>query len=136
MFRADHDAGVRVHLAIQSDDEFDPEHVERLTRQLRAELTDLDVEFVGLKSALPAPDNAKGTDPVTLGALIVALSASSGVFTALIETLRDWLDRHSGRHRISMTIDDDSIELERASDAQQQALLDAYLRRHTTGLAD
>jgi hypothetical protein len=30
---------------------------------------------------------------VALGAIVVALSASGGVFTALIETLRDWLNR-------------------------------------------
>jgi uncharacterized caspase-like protein len=42
----------------------------------------------------------------------------------LVGTLRDWLDRQSGRHRISVTIDGDTIELDRASAAQRQELLE------------
>jgi hypothetical protein len=106
-----------------------------LARRLRAELAELDVESLALAAAGTAPDGAKGADAVTLGALVVALSASGGVFTALIELLRDWLGRQSARHRISVTIDGDTIELERASAGQQQALLDAYVQRHTGGQA-
>jgi hypothetical protein len=65
--------------------------------------------------------------------LVVAFSASGGVFTTLVGTLRDWLDRQSGRHRISVTIDGDTIELDRASAAQRQQLLDAFVRRHSGG---
>ncbi|MBP2056371.1 hypothetical protein J2Z21_009389 [Streptomyces griseochromogenes] len=120
-------------LSIAFDPELDPEPAERLTRQLRAEIAELDIESVGPAHAEAAPDGAKGTDAVTLGAVVVALSASSGVFTTLIETLRDWLSRHSARHRISLTIDGDTIELERASAAERQELIDAYVRRHTGG---
>ena len=129
----DADAGgiVNVLLVLEPDPELDPEACERLTRWLRSELAELDVESVGLAAGGTVPDGAKGTDPVTLGAVIVALSASGGVFTGLIETLRDWLGRHSGRHRISVTIDGDTIELERASSAQQRELVNAYLRRHS-----
>ncbi|MEW2161350.1 hypothetical protein AB0950_40215 [Streptomyces sp. NPDC007189] len=118
-------------LSIAFDPEFDPESAERLTRQLRAEIAELDVESIAHAPAGASPDGAKGSDAVTLGAVVVALSASSGVFTTLIETLRDWLGRHSARHRISLTIDGDSIELERASAAERQELIDAYVRRHT-----
>jgi len=130
---ADIDAGdvVSVLLVLKPDPELDSEAGERLTRQLRAELAELDIESVGFASSGAAPDGAKGTDPVTLGAIIVALSVSGGVFTALIETLRDWLGRYSRRHRISVTIDGDTLELERATAGQQRALVDAYLRRHS-----
>lgn len=122
---------VSVLLVLEPDPELDSEAGERLTRQLRAELAELDIESVGFASSEAAPDGAKGTDPVTLGAIIVALSASGGVFTALIETVRDWLGRHSRRHRISVTIDGDTLELERATAGQQRELVDAYLRRHS-----
>ncbi len=111
--------------------ELDSEAGERLTRQLRAELAELDVESADLAVGGIAPEGAKGTDPVTVGAIIVALSASGGVFTALIETVRDWLGRHGRRHRISVTIDGDTLELERATIGQQRELVDAYLRRHS-----
>jgi hypothetical protein len=103
---------------------------ERLLRQLRSELRELDVESVTTEPGGPAPDDAKG-DALTAGALIVALSASGGVFVSLITTLQDWLGRHSGRHRISVTIDGDTIELERARPEQQRALVEAFVLRHS-----
>ncbi|MFF3324544.1 hypothetical protein [Streptomyces sp. NPDC002889] len=122
---------LNVLLAILPDPELDQEVAERLARQLRSEIIELDVESVCPASHAPVPDGAKGTDAVTLGAIVVALSASGGVFTALVETVRDWLGRSSARHRVSLTIDGDTIELERASVAERRDLIDAYIRRHT-----
>jgi Effector Associated Constant Component 1 len=119
-------------LVVHVDPEVDPERAERLVRRLRGELTELDVT-VSPVAAGPPPEGAKGTDQVTLGALVVAFSASGGVFTTLVGTVRDWLDRQSGRHRVSMTIDGDTIELERASASERQQLLDAFVRRHSGG---
>lgn len=129
----DADAGdvVSVLLVLTPDPELDLAAGERLTRQLRAELAELDIESVGLVGGGTVPDGAKGTDPVTVGAVIVALSASGGVFTTVIETARDWLTRHRRAHRISVTIDGDTLELDRATAGQQRALVDAYLRRHS-----
>ncbi|MFC8505066.1 hypothetical protein ACFU3J_29615 [Streptomyces sp. NPDC057411] len=129
-----HDRDVR--LVITPDPEFGPEAAERLTRRLRAEIAALDVGSVRSEPGGPAPDGAKSGDVVTLGALVVALSASGGVFTALIDTVRDWLGRSSARHRVSVTIDGDTIELERATDAERSALVEAYVRRHTAPPAD
>jgi hypothetical protein len=120
-------------LVVHVDPEVDPERAERLVRRLHGELAELDVTSVSPVAAGPPPERAKGADPVTLGALVVAFSASGGVFTTLVGTLRDWLDRQSGRHRISVTIDGDTIELDRASAAQRQQLLDAFVRRHSGG---
>jgi hypothetical protein len=124
------DGVVEVVLVLEPDPEVDREVHERLTRQVRAEIAELDIESVSTLAAETAPAGAKGADPVTLGALVVALSASGGVLTALVETLRDWLGRHAGRHRISVTIGGDTIELDRATSAQQRQLVEAYLRRH------
>jgi hypothetical protein len=120
-------------VVVRPDPELEPDAGDRLARRLRAELTELDVDAVDLAPGEAVPEGAKAADPVTIGALMVALSASGGVFTTLIETLRDWLGRQSARHKISVTIDGDTIELERATNAQQQALLDAYIARHTGG---
>lgn len=122
---------MEVLLVVAPDPELDPEAGERVTRRLRAEIADLDVESVRPGPSAPAPAAAKGTDAVALGAVIVALSASGGVFTALVETVRDWLARSSARHRVSLTIDGDTIELERVSAAERRDLIDAYIRRHT-----
>lgn len=118
-------------LSIAPDPELAPEAGERVTPLLRSEIAELNVELVHPGFSGTAPDGAKGTDAVTLGAIVVALSASGGVLTALIETLRDWLGRTSARHRVSLTIDGDTIELERASADERRDLVDAYIRRHT-----
>ncbi|MFD0412334.1 hypothetical protein [Streptomyces sp. NPDC127108] len=125
------DGVVHVLVSVASDPELDAEAGERAARQLRSEITELDVESVRAVAAGPAPDGAKGTDAVTVGAIVVALSASGGVFTALVETVRDWLGRSDARHRVSVTIDGDTIELERATAAERRELVEAYLRRHT-----
>ncbi|GGS73739.1 hypothetical protein GCM10010156_35810 [Planobispora rosea] len=123
-----------VRVVLQADPEWDAGAADRLAKRLRAELTDLDVELVRPVSGGGAgPAGAKGPDPVTLGALLLVLSASGGVFTTLIGALQDWLTRQSGRHRISVTIDGDTIELERASATQQRELIEAFIKRRTDG---
>jgi len=125
-------AGARsVLLAVAPDPKLDGEAVERLTRQLRTEVAALDVESVAPAPGGSVPDGAKAADPVTVGAIVVALSASGGVLPALAETLRAWLDRHDRARAISMTIDGDSIEVTRATTEQQNALIDAFVRRHS-----
>jgi hypothetical protein len=123
---------IEVLVVLAPDPEDDAETGERLARRLRSEITDLDVESVVpvAPTTLP-PMGAKGADPLTLGTLAVTLSASGGVFVTLINTVSSWLGRQTGRHRISVTIDGDTIELERASSAQQRQLVEAFLRRHS-----
>ncbi|MET7567599.1 hypothetical protein ABZT04_03735 [Streptomyces sp. NPDC005492] len=126
-----------VLLGLTPDGDVDAEEGERLVGRLRAELRELDLDALRLSAAAGGdgvpPDGAKGVDPVTVGAVVLALSAPAGVLTALVETLRDWLGRQSARNRISVTIDGDTIELERASAAERRELVDAFVRRHRSG---
>jgi hypothetical protein len=118
-------------LVVTSDPELEPEEQERLIRQLSVRLRELDLDSMDSMAGGPAPDRAKGPDPVTLGAILLTLSASGGVLTALVETLRDWLGRRATRNRISVTVDGDTIELDAASEVERSQLIDAYLRRHS-----
>jgi Effector Associated Constant Component 1 len=127
------DAVRQVRVVLEADPDTDPEAAERLARQLRAEIGELDVDSVVSMPGSAPPEGAKGADPVSVGALLVALSTSGGVFTALVETLRDWLNRHGERHRISVTIGGDTIALERATADERRELVDAYIRRHSGG---
>lgn len=117
----------RALLRIEAADA-DAEELDRLARRLRAELVELDVDL----RAVPGetPEGAKAVDPVTVGSLIVAFSAAGGVFPGLVETLRDWLGRQAGRHKIKLTVDGDTVELERATPGERQQLIDAFVRRH------
>ncbi|WP_406171861.1 hypothetical protein [Streptomyces sp. NBC_00996] len=122
-----------VLLGLTPDGDADPEEVERLTARLRAELRGLDVEALRPLSDGAPPDGAKAVDPVTVGAVVLALSAPGGVLTSLVETLRDWLGRQSARNRISVTIDGDTLELEQASADERRELIDRFVRRHRSG---
>lgn len=114
------------------DPDVDVEECQRLMRRLRDELAELDVEEIIPVAGGPAPPGSKGLDPATLGAIVVAMSASGGVFTSVIGAVKDLLERHAARHRISITIDGDTIELERATVEQQSELVGAYISRHST----
>jgi hypothetical protein len=125
------DGGVSLRIVVAPDPDLDAEKGERLTRQLRTEIAELDVESVDLAAESSVPDGAKAVDPAMVGAIVVALSASGGVLPTVVGTVRDWLGRQSRPHRVSMTIGGESIEMDRASADQQRALVDAFVRRHS-----
>ena len=58
-------------LLINTGAEDDAEELDRLTRQLRTEIQELDVESVELVRSEEAPEGAKSGDPVALGVLAV-----------------------------------------------------------------
>lgn len=127
------DSGSRsVLVFVAPDSRADFEEVDRLVRQLRAELDGLDVESVTLLGSDEVPTGAKG-EPLTVGGLLVTLGAAGGVFTALIETLREWLGRHATADSISVTIDGDTLQLDHATAQERRELVGAFVRRHANG---
>ncbi len=130
MTSSDEPALLSVLLVPVPDPEADPEEADRATRRLRADIDDVDWETLQAVPGPEAPDLAKG-DPVTVGAFLLALSASGGVLPSLIDTVRDWLARQGGSHRVAITIDGDTIELDRASAEQQSRLVEAFVHRHS-----
>ena len=108
----------------------DLDEIDRLVQELRSELKDLELESVVQVSSAETPLGAKGASFVDVGALLVTLSAAGGVFPLLMEVARDWLARHASAHRISVTIDGDTIELARSSAQERKALIKAFMSRH------
>jgi hypothetical protein len=117
-------------LVVELEPDVAPSEVDRPIRQLYAELKGLDLESVAPPNLANEPLGAKGADPFTLGTLLITLSATGGVFTILIETARDWLARHARARSISVTIDGDTLVLEKSSTQERSAVIEAYLRRH------
>lgn len=125
------DNGLReLVLVLGVEPDTDPELADRSARRLHAELSTLDIESIRWASTAFAPPLAKGIDPAELTALLITLSDPGGLLTRLIEIARDWLARTATARRISVTIDGDTIELDRASLAERSALIEAYIRRH------
>ena len=108
----------------------EPADAERLGRQLRDELRELDVESVQAGSAGEAPPGSKGVDAAMVTEWVVTLGASGGAFALVIGTVRDWLSRRRGAHKVTVTIDGDTLELEAASPQERAELVTAFVRRH------
>ena len=123
------DQTTQLVLSIDAGPDTDVEELAELTQQLRSELLELDVESVDLVRAGEAPERAKAGDPVTWGALLVALTASGGVLTTLVNTLQSWLTRHE-RRSVTLEIDGDRLEVTGISSQEQQRLIDTWLSRH------
>ena len=117
-------------LVLELEPEADADEAERLGRQLRRDLTQLDVEAVKPATLTDVPEGAKG-GAVDWGSLLVTFSAAGGVFTTVIAMAQDWLDQHSAAQRIKMTIDNDTIVLDRASEREREQLIGTWVRRHS-----
>src|SRR6185437_10290906 len=86
----------------EEDLDEDPENLERITHNLRDELTEIDtIEKVDLVSKEgKAPEGSKaGAEVIALGSLLVTLgtSAISTAVPSLSNALQSWLTRHERR---------------------------------------
>jgi hypothetical protein len=125
------DGELRLHL---SEEGADAERLAVLTGYLRAELLQLvDVEEV---SALPGgepPPGARVFGVASVGALLIALGQSVEGLRLVVSVIRDWLRRPEGTGRaVRLELDGDALELSQASAADQERLIELFIRRHTT----
>ena len=118
-------------LGLMPDSAADAEEKARLTTKLRAELGELHLYTLDVRAQGDLPMNSKGSGTVATGAIVLALSAPGGVLTSLIGLVQDWLGRQPARHRVSLTIDGDTIEVEATAEERRQ-LIDAFVNRHST----
>jgi hypothetical protein len=119
-----------VLLSVMPDSAANAEERAHLTMRLRAELRELHVCTLETLTQDTVPEHSKGGGTVAAGAVVLALSAPGGVLTSLIGLVQDWLGRQGARHRVSITIDGDTIEVEATSEERRQ-LIDAFVRRHS-----
>jgi hypothetical protein len=121
---------LQASLTLDAGPRADAEELEQLTRQLRAELLELDVESVNLLKAGKAPERTKVVEPISWGTILLTLAASGGVLTSLINLLQSWLNRHENSSLI-LEIQGDRLELKgiSISSEDQQRLLEDWLSR-------
>ncbi len=119
-------------LQIQSEDN-DPERLDLLTRQLRGELLDLEVESADFIQKDQLPEGVKAVDAVTLGALAVAVLPS--FLPKLVDYLQSWTLRGEGRKvKVKSQVGDRSIELEYSPEAMSQQELKTLVETLTNAL--
>ncbi len=116
-----------VHL---SGDGGDAERLASLAGFLRQELLQLDVQDVTALRAGEPPLGARAFDVAAIGGLLISLSSSAQV-RAVISAVRNWLTRGEGvRRTVRPEIGGDALELSAATVADQDRLIDVFVRRH------
>jgi hypothetical protein len=126
------DRELRLHL---SEEDADTERLAVLTGYLRAELLRLDV--VEEVSALPAgepPPGARVFGVETVGALLIAVGQSFEGLRTVVSVIRDWLNRGAATGRaVRLELGGDTLELSQASAADQERLIELFIRKHAAG---
>jgi hypothetical protein len=112
---------------VQGLPDSDDEERAELAGRLRDEMLQQGVEEVG-HPEVHAPEGAKGA-AFEWAQLVVGLAGSLG---PLLAALRGWIGRHPDAG-ITLEIDGDKIALDKASPAERQRLVEAFLARHGTG---
>ena len=123
--------GADVFVDIQDGDADDAE-LEQALLQLRAELTELDVDAVVPKPAGEAPSGARSGAIAAVGGLIVTLKPTVEAIAALVGVVQGWLSRRGGGggRTVKLEIDGNVLELTGASSELQERLADVWIREH------
>jgi hypothetical protein len=122
---------LRLQLAEEGADD---ERLAVLTRYLRGELLQLDVEDVTALQAGEPPPGSRAFDVATVGALLIAVGQSAEGLRSVVFAIRDWLRRGKGTGRVvRLELGGDALELSQASMADQDRLIELFVRRHTAG---
>jgi hypothetical protein len=113
-------------IELGAGDEAGAEEQDELTRALREELLQLDVDTVE-RPVGAAPEGARGVDAVALGTLLVTLGQGAlGIVTSVIGR---WAARRAGRS-VTLELDGDRIELSGVSEEDQRRLIETFVARH------
>jgi len=102
---------LRLVLEVGNDSDGDAEEVDRLTRRLRREILDQEVESAELVTIGEIPEGARAGEAIAIGSLLVTLLPS--VLPNLIDLLGGWLKRDTSRTiKIKLQRGETSVDVE------------------------
>jgi len=102
---------VHLTLSIEASEQADQDRLDQLTRQLRNEIMEMDVESVELERGRVAPQGAKSVELIAIGRLLI--DVVPGVLPSLIAFLKSWTSRDTDRKvKIKAQFGDRSLEVE------------------------
>jgi len=124
-------AGSQAQLAavLDAGPDSDAEELAELTRRLRGELLDLDVDAVEPATAGAAPAGAKAVELLAIGGLVIRFAMRSEVLRSVVDATGAWLSRQQGRS-VKLTLDGDTLEVTGVSSDEQRRLVDLWVARH------
>src|SRR5262249_16284617 len=116
----------RMRLIVSGESDVDPEELDSLTRKLRLLLLDeVDVDDVRVaRGSGPTPEQAKPGELLEVGTLVVTLAPVA--VRPLLRLVETWMHTRPVR-TVKIELNGRSLELSRATAAQQQSLVDAFL---------
>lgn len=120
----------QTRLRVQVDaQDAEPEEIAELTRNLRSELLELDVDAAELAAGGDAPPGTKSVDAIALGGLIVSLANASGLLASVVDAIKSWVSGH-GPRSVKLELDGDVLEVSGISSRRQDQLIKLWLDRH------
>ncbi|MFJ5559770.1 hypothetical protein ACIQCD_20765 [Streptomyces sp. NPDC093250] len=122
-----------MHLVLTGGQDSDQDELDELTLQLRERLLELDVDDVQPNRSGAVPAGAKPVDAIAVGALAVTVAPIA--LRSVLDLVRTWIETRPVR-TVSITLGEDSLDLEAVSSADQQRLIEAFLTAHAPAPED
>ena len=122
---------IRLHLA---EDGADDARLAELTRYLRSELLQLNVENVTALPGGQAPPGSRAFGLAEISGLLVTLGQSADGLRSVVSAITAWVSRGDGARRtVRLELDGDALELSHASAADQDRRIGLFVSRHSGG---
>ncbi|MEU8688515.1 hypothetical protein [Streptomyces sp. NPDC048665] len=116
-----------IQVELEGAADSDHEELEALTLELRQHLLDFEVERAELARRSVAPDGTKVAGALTVGTLIVTVGVP--LLAKTLDVIKAWIENRPVR-TATITIGEDSIEMEALSSEDQRRLIDAFVASH------
>jgi hypothetical protein len=127
-------AAVHLQVSLDAGAESSSEDLDRLTRQLRDELSELHLESIELLKGGQPPPGAKSVEAIAIGSLWIGLLPT--MIPKLIEFLQSWsLRGHDRTVKIKANVGDRAVEVEYAPTVTSEAQIKSMVDTITTALA-
>jgi hypothetical protein len=113
---------VQMQLQVSAGEEADRDELDRLTRQLLVDLSEIEIESAGLLKTGDVPEGAKTAEALSIGTLAVAVLPV--FFPKLIDFLQAWTMRGGSRSvKIKTQVGDRAVEVEYSPDKMSRGEL-------------
>jgi hypothetical protein len=116
---------IELIVSVVAGEDADAEELAALSGRLRDALRETDAESIDVPRGGDVPAGAKG-EALQWGTLVVTV-LSSGALTGVVETTREWIGRQK-HGSVRVKLGDDELELSSAAPADQQRVVEEWLR--------
>ena len=124
----------QLSLLVDAGEDARPEETDQLTRQLLAEICEIDVVSVELEREGSSPEGAKSAEAVTIGEIAVAVLPA--FIPKVVEFLHDWSSRGDHPVKIRTKVGDRELEVEYSPKSMSQDELKSLVDTLTASVTE